>query len=192
MSILRTETRITGPSSGGEMLSVQHWAGTETQDPGELAQQAQEARDRLAAAWAAWQVQMVDGATVYPAETVIVVDLDPPQIVPMSAPTPIVGSRNEQALPWATQGVITLRDGSASRSGRGRIFLPYATQFGAGDGVPNASAIGSMTDFADALGQPQGVTPLTLGIYHRKTGTITSVGTAQPRNYWAYLGSRRD
>lgn len=192
MSILRTQTRITGPSTGGEMVSIQHWVGEETVDPEVLEQQAEEARDRLTAAWGQVDHMMVAGVTVFPAETVTVLDTVPPQFVPLAPPGTVSGTSALHALPWATQGIITLRDGSAQRSGRGRVFIPYVAEDSNDEGVPTGAAVASFNLFADALAAPLGITPLQLALYHRATETATIVGTAQARSYWAYLGSRRD
>lgn len=174
------------------MLSVQHFAGAVTEDPGELLDQANEARDRIENFWTELTPRLDNSVTVYPAETVLWVNGDPPQYIPVSVPTPMTMGNGGDPLPWVVQGIITLRDGSALRSGRGRIFVPYFTENDNTEGVPSATALAAMNSAADQLADPVGSTPLNLVLYHRSTGLATNVGVAAAQNKWAYLSSRRD
>lgn len=174
------------------MLSVQHWAGATTDDPEGFVQEAEEARDRLQAFWEHLRPAMKTGTTIRPVARAVVVSLTPPGEIPLSAPPVLTCSSNSTALPWQTQGVITLRTGEATRRGRGRIFIPYLTIVQGDDGVPSTAMQTLMNTAADELSTPAGVTPLNLVLYHRDLGTATNVGSAQARNYWAFLSSRRE
>lgn len=192
MSVLRSITRISGAGTGGDAFSIQHWSGVATTDPGELTDQAEEVRDRLFAAWGAVKALMVSTARVHAAERVLLIEPEPPGDIPFTPAPEIVCTNPVHPLPWVAQGVITLRTGEATRHGRGRIFIPYLTEDSNDQGVPNATCITAMNNFADKLAEAVGITPLNLVVWNREARVATNVGVAQARNYWAYLSSRRD
>lgn len=192
MAILRVETTIKGASTGGDMLSVQHWAGTETADPAEILQQGEEARDRTHNFWGILGGHMHSSVKITVASKVVAVNLTPPQLVPVTPGAQIVGQLATEPLPWSTQGIITLRTGGAVRGANGRIFIPYLTEAASDDGSPSSTILGVFADAADQLSTPQGITALNLVVYHRVTGQAVNVGVAEPRDYWAVLRSRRD
>lgn len=103
----------------------------------------------------------------------------------------VVGTQNNDALPWATQGLVEWRTGfySGGREVRGRTFIPGNVEIMSTSGVPTGEYTGALQTAAnalisDALSQVQ--------VYSRKHTLASGVTGATVWPKWAVLRSRRD
>lgn len=98
------------------------------------------------------------------------------------------GGSADEALPFATQGLIRLRTGTftGGREIRGRIFIPGMTQVGNDSGKPTSGLIAALNGAADAL-ESAG-----FQVYSPTYNTSAEIQTATAWDQFAVLRSRRD
>ena len=186
MALWRIETVFTGAQAGLPGLSTFHFA-----DP--LADNLQEAVDATSAFWGTVRNKMSTGTTIQVASRVLDIDTDPATInEDYTTPASVQGVDATEPLPWATQGLITWRTALASRSGRGRTFVPSPGDAQNNSGVPIGTYTSNLQAAADTLigTGPGGTWWFTLWSRVRGAEEIITGATARP--YWAVLRSRRD
>lgn len=101
----------------------------------------------------------------------------------------VVGGSPDDALPWATQGLVRLRTGvyTGGREARGRTFIAGLTEAASDQGRPTSAFTGLTSAVADAVTQGG-----FSGLCVISKGVAVPVSTATIWGEWATLRSRRD
>ena len=92
------------------------------------------------------------------------------------------------------QIVCTKRTSSATRSGRGRVFLgPVRSSVTDVDGTPDTALLASLqTACNNLVSASAGLDGAAIGVYSKESGIFRDLIALQARDYMAVLRSRRD
>lgn len=187
MGVYQVRTVINSPSSGGTALSTMHFEAT-TEDL--LAVQGFViAVDDF---WADMVPFMKAGTTVQVQGEVVRVDATPETFVQTTQPSPKLGVNAQDALPWATQLVVSWRTATRARWAMGRTFIPCLTETFNTAGLPTAEITDALEAAATAFLAPYVSGPDYPVVWSRGRLVATQVTGFRVRDQWGTLRSRRD
>lgn len=101
-----------------------------------------------------------------------------------------VGLKTEEALPWATQGLLRLQTGfyTAGRQLRGRLFIPGFTE----DESPGGTVSGTIAAGVTAAGNALVTEAVGWAVWSRTHGVQAPISVTSMWDLWAVLRSRRE
>jgi len=116
----------------------------------------------------------------------------PPQIEQVSLGAAGAGTVAGDPLPPATSGLVSLRTNTATRKGRGRVYVPFPSE--SDNGVTAAPSAGYITRMDNlmtvfvgttAYGTPPNTSTLIGVVYNRLAGTTIDLTGIRSRSNWA-------
>lgn len=185
MALLTRIRTVFAGVAGTPWYSNQYWAiGSGDPDP---------VLDDTEAFWEDMAVMIKATVTAKVEGTCAVIESTTGQTVGVktAADRTVTFSNTGDPLPWATQGLITLRTGEfvAGREIRGKIFVPGISEEYCTNGILSTTAAGLMQTAADALLSESSEAWHVFSPTHLTSAAVTACGTTTKP---AVLRSRRD
>lgn len=187
MPVVRVEAQITG-IGGGPGYSRMHF---EVADASEGSTDMDFVHDAWWTMWTSLDNGISNSVTIVTSPEALIINPATGQTTGVVA-TPsetIVGQSADNALPWATQGLLRLRTGTyvGGREARGRLFVPGMTENISDQGRVTSTGQDILNAGGAALFAEGAATPVVIS-----KGAAYPVTTITAWNQWASLRSRRD
>ena len=191
MPTFRVPVRITHAGGGGDAYNITHFR---TVGPGaDDREQLQAGVDRLRNFYDAIRDLYAVGTTINVAENVIKDPLGSPEYFDITS-RQVTGTRAGGIEPTLLAITVTWYTASATRSGRGRMFLgPLGSGIASTDGTPDNSDIGVVRSAAaQFLSFSGGADGWSFGVLSTKQKLFRDATAYAVRDRFSYLSSRRD
>ena len=193
MPLYRVTNRIVSPGAGGDCVNVLHIRTTGTFTPPDPDLEILEALDAMHTTYLQMKNVWAAGSQVTVGDSVIADPYGSPQYHPYT-PTPFAGADEGAVAPPHLAIVVGLRTTTATRAGRGRVFIGPLNSLAMQptDGTVNTDRLATVRNAWNAfVADSQTANGWALAVYSHKDGVARDVTSAAVRDSLGVMRSRR-